>query len=75
MKLEKTNRTTKVDLGGAAREVSAEEGAAFARERGCLYKETSAKVRARRVLLFVWRKGRWKGGEFAVSLATHTNER
>lgn len=28
------------------REVSPEEGAAFAREHGCLYKETSAKVRA-----------------------------
>lgn len=36
----------KVDLGGA-REVTPEEGAAFARERGCMYKETSAKVRAR----------------------------
>ncbi|KAI8472185.1 MAG: P-loop containing nucleoside triphosphate hydrolase protein [Monoraphidium minutum] len=34
----------KVDLGEGAREVSPEEGAAFAREHGCLYKETSAKT-------------------------------
>ncbi|GBF95679.1 hypothetical protein Rsub_08661 [Raphidocelis subcapitata] len=34
----------KVDLGDRMRAVSAEEGAAFAREHGCLYKETSAKT-------------------------------
>lgn len=34
----------KVDLGESLREVSPEEGAAFAREHGCLYKETSAKT-------------------------------
>ena len=37
----------KVDLDGAGlREVTSEEGAAFARRHGCLYKETSAKARA-----------------------------
>lgn len=34
----------KVDLGEGVRQVTPEEGAAFAREHGCMYKETSAKT-------------------------------
>ena len=34
----------KTDRGDAAREVSADEGAAFARRHGCLFAETSAKA-------------------------------
>lgn len=34
----------KIDLGEAVRAVSPDQGAAFARDHGCLYKETSAKT-------------------------------